>query len=155
MGTGSLALTMVLLATGAPSSDVIPMNTRNFRIPIQVAEGQRDKIRELILFASSDQGVTWNEVAVVKPDQDGFKFFAPADGLYWFNICLVDNQGKRQPPDIYKVPPREKVLVDTLKPNVRMVSADRQGDSIVVKWEVRSEERRVGKECRSRWSPYH
>src|SRR2546430_16935198 len=23
------------------------------------------------------------------------------------------------------------------------------------KWETRSEERRVGKECRSRWSPYH
>src|SRR2546425_13350465 len=23
------------------------------------------------------------------------------------------------------------------------------------KWEERSEERRVGKECRSRWSPYH
>src|SRR6266478_3092408 len=22
-------------------------------------------------------------------------------------------------------------------------------------WQVRSEERRVGKECRSRWSPYH
>ena len=24
-----------------------------------------------------------------------------------------------------------------------------------VAWPVRSEERRVGKECRSRWSPYH
>ena len=24
-----------------------------------------------------------------------------------------------------------------------------------VKYDVRSEERRVGKECRSRWSPYH
>ena len=23
------------------------------------------------------------------------------------------------------------------------------------RWEDRSEERRVGKECRSRWSPYH
>ena len=23
------------------------------------------------------------------------------------------------------------------------------------KWKLRSEERRVGKECRSRWSPYH
>ena len=22
-------------------------------------------------------------------------------------------------------------------------------------WHMRSEERRVGKECRSRWSPYH
>ena len=24
-----------------------------------------------------------------------------------------------------------------------------------VGWPIRSEERRVGKECRSRWSPYH
>src|SRR2546429_4634627 len=27
--------------------------------------------------------------------------------------------------------------------------------SLVVRLEERSEERRVGKECRSRWSPYH
>src|ERR1041385_4581196 len=26
---------------------------------------------------------------------------------------------------------------------------------VVIKSELRSEERRVGKECRSRWSPYH
>ena len=25
----------------------------------------------------------------------------------------------------------------------------------VMRWFARSEERRVGKECRSRWSPYH
>ena len=30
-----------------------------------------------------------------------------------------------------------------------------QGADVVVADEVRSEERRVGKECRSRWSPYH
>ena len=31
------------------------------------------------------------------------------------------------------------------------------GDSVLGKWtdSQRSEERRVGKECRSRWSPYH
>ena len=35
------------------------------------------------------------------------------------------------------------------------------GDSALVisqikgEWDMRSEERRVGKECRSRWSPYH
>ena len=28
-------------------------------------------------------------------------------------------------------------------------------DAIGVQWQDRSEERRVGKECRSRWSPYH
>src|SRR2546422_6819479 len=32
----------------------------------------------------------------------------------------------------------------------------RRGDSTKAeRWELRSEERRVGKECRSRWSPYH
>ena len=29
------------------------------------------------------------------------------------------------------------------------------GSSIVILILLRSEERRVGKECRSRWSPYH
>src|SRR2546422_5857546 len=28
-------------------------------------------------------------------------------------------------------------------------------DLMIGEWVVRSEERRVGKECRSRWSPYH
>src|ERR1019366_4529872 len=27
--------------------------------------------------------------------------------------------------------------------------------SVLLLWTTRSEERRVGKECRSRWSPYH
>ncbi|TMQ32164.1 MAG: hypothetical protein E6K70_20070, partial [Planctomycetota bacterium] len=132
-------MALVLLATGEPASDVIPMNTHAFRIPIQVAAAQRDKIKELILFASTDQGATWNEVASVAPDQDGFKFHAPSDGLYWFNICLVDAQGKRQPPDLFKTPPRQKVLVDTLKPNVRIVSAERKGEEILVRWEVQEE----------------
>src|SRR3712207_9338624 len=35
---------------------------------------------------------------------------------------------------------------------------DGEGSDLVVRYDadgVRSEERRVGKECRSRWSPYH
>ena len=32
---------------------------------------------------------------------------------------------------------------------------DRVSASYLSKYEIRSEERRVGKECRSRWSPYH
>ena len=28
-------------------------------------------------------------------------------------------------------------------------------DKIIERFRTRSEERRVGKECRSRWSPYH
>ena len=39
----------------------------------------------------------------------------------------------------------------TLLVDPRATSAIHQGVTL----EVRSEERRVGKECRSRWSPYH
>ena len=28
-------------------------------------------------------------------------------------------------------------------------------NQMIDSWQTRSEERRVGKECRSRWSPYH
>ena len=31
----------------------------------------------------------------------------------------------------------------------------KKGDQILMSRSLRSEERRVGKECRSRWSPYH
>src|SRR3712207_9578825 len=41
---------------------------------------------------------------------------------------------------------------DTLVP---VWSLTKAVTSTLVTWAVRSEERRVGKECRSRWSPYH
>ena len=38
----------------------------------------------------------------------------------------------------------------------RVLAADTlTGDKVVNRQKERSEERRVGKECRSRWSPYH
>ena len=41
---------------------------------------------------------------------------------------------------------------DTAYPEARIVELCRGRDGLLV---CRSEERRVGKECRSRWSPYH
>src|SRR5256885_7463385 len=46
------------------------------------------------------------------------------------------------------------------RPNVLSLSRSRpsrasQTDANLTQREARSEERRVGKECRSRWSPYH
>src|SRR6266545_8087197 len=41
---------------------------------------------------------------------------------------------------------------------VRQVATDQHSvmsERLVLGWGDRSEERRVGKECRSRWSPYH
>ena len=60
--------------------------------------------------------------------------------------------------------PQYKRLVKKLRPGdlLYILSIDRLGrnyEEIQTQWRVRSEERRVGKECRigcrSRWSPYH
>src|SRR3712207_7418862 len=44
------------------------------------------------------------------------------------------------------------VMIETLEEAKRQMSGNKTG---IVKRTERSEERRVGKECRSRWSPYH
>jgi len=140
MATGTLALALLLFTPGqVPAEDVVPMNSRNFKIPIQIAAADRSKIKELILFSSSDNGKTWQQSAVSAPDKDAFLFYAPTDGLYWFNLCVVDEKGHRKPADLYNTPPRQKILVDTLKPNLRIVSAERRGEELQVKWEIQED----------------
>jgi hypothetical protein len=140
MGTGSVFLTLLFLATSALPPDLVPMNSRNFKIPIQrLNDSVRSKIKELQLFVSDDQGATWKQVGTAKPDDKAFIFYAPADGVYWFNVGVVDAQGNREPPDLYQSTPRQKVLVDTAKPVVHILSADRQGEEIVVRWQIQED----------------
>jgi hypothetical protein len=126
---------MVLLATGATPSDVVPMNFRNLKIPVRL-DGQKDRVKELLLFSSTDEGRTWNQAAVTTPDKDGFVFVAPADGVYWFNVVVVDQQGNRSPKDIYNRPPDQKILIDTVKPTIRIVSAERVQDEVLLSWDI-------------------
>ena len=45
--------------------------------------------------------------------------------------------------------------IRALKPKHLVVEAEPEVEELPAQEEWRSEERRVGKECRSRWSPYH
>ena len=135
MSPGTLTIAMLALTLGTDPSDVVPINSRSFQIPILIKDGQRDKIKELILFSSTDQGATWNQADVATPDKKSFIFYAPNDGAYWFNITVVDAKGNREP-DIYKTAPRQRVLVDTVKPNIRLVTTEWQGDEVVVGWDI-------------------
>src|SRR5262249_13724603 len=139
MSSGTLTLTCLLLLGQIPS-DVVVTNQRNHRIPFgPVPPEQRQEIREVLLFASRDQGKMWQQVAVAKPDQDGFAFYAPDDGMYWFRAAIVNRQGKQEPENIYEGPPNQKMLIDSVKPIVRILSAQRVGDEIAVAWEIREE----------------
>ena len=128
MGTGTLTLAYLLLAAGA-TPDIWPINQANIRIPIHVDPVRRPLIKQLVLYASNDEGRTWKQVAVASPDQEAFAFSAPTDGIYWFTVTVVDSQGNSEPKDIYKVPPSQKILIDTLKPMVKITAAERQGEA--------------------------
>ena len=99
-----------------------------------------DAIR--ISLASPDKIMSWSHGEVTKPETINYRTFKPErDGLFCAKIfgpitdweCLC---GK------YKRMKHRGVICD--KCGVEVTQA-----------KVRSEERRVGKECRSRWSPYH
>ena len=51
--------------------------------------------------------------------------------------------------------PRQSVISGSMLDKMSDEDLRKQADKISVYARVRSEERRVGKECRSRWSPYH
>lgn len=135
MGTGTLTLVCLLLATSTSPQDVWPMNQRDFDIPIRTDPSRKAEIREMVLYVSTDQGKTWNKAAVTSPDQPAFQYNAPTDGLYYFSICVVDQQNRQDPADPYQAPVGQKILVDTLRPDVRL-TAERRNDEVLVRWDI-------------------
>jgi len=136
MGTGMLTLACVLLSAGAgPEPETYHINRQKMAIPIEIVPARRNDLREILLFCSRDEGKTWQQVGQATPEQTSFPYTAPADGKYWFTIQTVDRNGVRDPVDVYAAPVGQRVVVDTVKPLVK-VKAERKGDEIVASWEV-------------------
>jgi RNA polymerase sigma factor (sigma-70 family) len=93
--------------------DVVRLNVREFKLPVQIRPEERGKLRlvNLYVYVSPDQGKSWQRVGPITPEEDGFRFTAPKDGLYWF--AIQEEYPDRQLRPIGIVPPQVKVLVDT------------------------------------------
>lgn len=138
MNLGMLVMAC-LLAANPTGGDTYFINQQQIRIPISVEPARRAEIKEIHLFVSADGGKSWDQQAVASPDQDAFSFFAPKDGVYWFSVAVVNHQNQREPRDPYGAPPSQKIVIDTVKPLLRIRTAERQGDDVVVVWEVQEE----------------
>lgn len=162
MGTGWMALAYLLLTTAAPDDEVFHFGHRALHIPIKIEQNQKADVRELKLYLSKDEGRTWDMAMQASPDKPGFDFSATADGMHWFSIAVVNQKGVQVPPDPYKAPVGQKVLIDTVKPVVKVLSAERVGDEIQVSWEVKEDhpkwsslalEYKVGNLPAAQWTP--
>jgi hypothetical protein len=127
------------LSLGQTAPEVTITNQRAASIPVGLPAELRGNVRELLLFASTDQGRTWQQVASMPPTQDAFVFKAPIDGDYWLKVALINLQGQQQPQNIFEGPVQQKMIIDTLKPLLRLQAPQRQGDDVSLAWELQED----------------
>jgi hypothetical protein len=138
----------LLLGPGAAPDDVYHFNLREFTIPIDIQQDKQAQVREVVLYASTDMGRSWEVIGRASgekfsrsaPDRKtGFNYQAKSDGMHWFSIAIVYKNGTQEPADVSKAPPGQKILIDTVKPQARITSAQREGSDVVVTWEVQED----------------
>jgi hypothetical protein len=119
-------------------ADIIYSRFLHFRIPFQAGPGEQ-RLKQLQLFVSTDQGRTWRSDAVAPPEQHYFRFVSERDGQYWFAVQTMDQEGRRYPPSMEGTPPSLKVIVDTQPPVVSLHPLPPRSGQVGVAWEVRDE----------------
>lgn len=79
-----------------------------------------EKVAEIILLVSRDEGKTWEQVDRKPSTEPSFHFTAPEDGMYWFIVQTVDKQGRPTPANPSRVKPSMRMCVDTTAPKVAL-----------------------------------
>ena len=141
----SSALLMCLLAPAIepPDPTVHTVQQRAFRVPVQI-ESRRNDIEHLTLFVSTDKGATWKEAGVIGPDQDGFRFVAPGDGVYWFAVQIALKDKTMDPAEPTRMEPALKVAVETpKKPEWQPMLADLEEEVKQLRAEVKKLKERI------------
>ena len=69
-------------------------------------------------------------------DKNEFNFESRNDGVCWLKVGVITRQGKQEPENIFDAPPKPKIAIDTIKPVVRALTAQRQGEDVVAAWEI-------------------
>jgi hypothetical protein len=142
----SVALVLSSLAIAGPTSSTSPSNVpriyhkgRNFRIPFNLNEESRERIKEFHLLVSEDQGYHWRRSSKTYPDHPSFSVRTSHDGEYWFAVQTITVDGKYSPKLDDTVEPNMKVIVDTFPPSLLLEPDTRRGSTASVRWDVKDE----------------
>jgi hypothetical protein len=143
MNATVLALLGLATSLGQPVAPVpaIPADVqvtkgKSLSLGIKYNPETRKDIQEVRLFLSQDQGQTWFMRQAVLPNQNEFAFTVKDDGMYFINMQLAYLDGRLDPPDVSRVLPAQKIIIDSTPPVVRVASAQRVGDDVTVEWTV-------------------
>ncbi|MGP0063494.1 MAG: hypothetical protein ACLQGP_07850 [Isosphaeraceae bacterium] len=126
-------------STSPSTVPLIYYKGRNFRIPITLPTSTRDRIKEVILLVSENQGHKWRPVSKTFPDHPTFSFRSSHDGEYWFAVQTLTVDGQVSPRVDGTVEPNLKVVVDSMAPSLQLEPDSRRGSRAAVRWEVKDE----------------
>jgi hypothetical protein len=121
----------------APASDVRFVSKRTLNVPVNFRPERLKELREALLFVCRDGANLYEIGDRIDPSKTAeFNYLAKEDGEYWVQLQLVYKDGTLEPKDPSKLPPAEKVVIDTVKPVVVITSAEMSGDEAVVEWRI-------------------
>jgi hypothetical protein len=116
LGLVTSGMWLLAAATGQEAAPgVIYSKHRHFQIPFTIGPGQ-ERLRQLQLYVSTDQGKTWQPNATASPDQRAFRFSTDRDGQYWFAVQTFDFDGRVYPPTMDGAQPSLRVIVESEPP---------------------------------------
>lgn len=135
-----LAPTCLWWSAGAQemSGGILFSRYRQFYIPFKAGAAEQ-RLKQLQLFVSTDQGATWQPSATAPPEQGKFRFITDRDGFFWFTVQSLDQDGKLFPPTLQGALPSLKVIVDTAVPSVSLQALPPRGNEVGVSWEIRDD----------------
>ena len=108
---------------------------RQFYIPFSVGPG-KERLWQLQLYVSVDQGKTWQHAASAGPELGKFQYFAESEGLHLFAVKTIDVDNRSYPATLENVTPHAKVIVDTIKPAVHLKQLSARDGVVGVSWTI-------------------
>jgi hypothetical protein len=129
----------VLAGTITVQAEPTYSQATRFRIPFDfdARELARLKVREVVLFVSTDRGQTWNQIGSAPPDQGFLPFQAQADGEYWFSVKTLSTGNQLLPQGPHRS--SLEVVVDNSPPQIKLEAEQVEPGRVRVVWEVRDQ----------------
>lgn len=109
-----------------------------FELPVKFDANQRGRLSEVQLYVKQGAADIW-KVNQKGPaaTQSKFRFKAPSDGEYWFNLVTVDVAGKMNPADVGKEAPSLMVVVDSQAPECEVRPATSSSGELLFQCDIR------------------
>lgn len=141
MATGLFTAACLCLVLNQGASDIFHTNQRNHAVPVNVPDAVRAEMKEFLLYESTDGGRSWKQAGAIPASKTSFTYYAPGDGMFWFQVASVNRQNVQSPDDktLMSAAPHLKMQIDTVKPVMKSFQAQRSGDEIYVTWDVQEE----------------